>query len=203
MESEGIGTKATRADTISTLLNRKYMRRSGDLIPEENALVLIHELRKHCPEIISPEMTRSLEKKLDALQRDKDNEELVMAEELVAIRSALRNMTKMDSIAWKQSGSETKTKNLSLGQCPNCKTGTLEAIRSFKTKKRFIRCTNYESGCKTSSPLPPRGIIKTTKNFCDVCGWPKILILSSRASSQSENCSNFACKSRNTSVKGV
>ena len=51
MESEGIGTKATRADTISTLIDRKYIRKSRELVPEENALTLVFQLRKHCPEI--------------------------------------------------------------------------------------------------------------------------------------------------------
>ena len=58
MESEGIGTKATRAETISTLIKRRYVGNSRDLVPGENALVLIHQLRKDCPEIVSPEMTR-------------------------------------------------------------------------------------------------------------------------------------------------
>jgi DNA topoisomerase-1 len=196
MESEGIGTKATRAETISTLIKRRYVGNSRDLVPYENALVLIHQLRKECPEIVSPEMTRSLEKQLISLQNEEASEEMVIARELIAIRTALRNLRNMDNFYWKREILETKTKNLLLGKCPNCKTGNLEAIRSFKTKKRFIRCTNYQNICKTSSPLPPRGIIKTTGNVCNVCGWPKITINYSKRLRVSETCSNFACKSR-------
>ncbi len=137
MESEGIGTKATRADTISTLIKRRYVRNSRDLVPDENALVLIYQLRKHCPEIVSPEMTRSLEKQLLSLQNEEEREEVVIAKELTAIRTALRNLMKMENFFWKRETPETKTKNLFLGKCPNCKTGNLEAIRSFRTKKEI------------------------------------------------------------------
>ena len=191
MESEGIGTKATRADTISTLIDRKYIRKSRDLAPEENALILVNQLRKHCPMIISTEMTRSLENKLELLQKEQEREEYVIIEELNNIRVSLRNLLEMDDLDWQTNVSSLQAKNLPLGRCPKCKTGNLQAIRSIRTRKRFIRCTNYEDGCKTSSPLPAHGVIKTTSNCCDSCGWPMI-ILRSRASA-SQKCSNYFC----------
>ncbi|MHB1868627.1 MAG: DNA topoisomerase, partial [Nitrososphaerales archaeon] len=195
MESEGIGTKATRADTISTLIDRKYIRKSRDLVPEENALLLINQLRKHCPEIVSTAMTRSLEKKLELMQKGQENEESVMVEELNNIRAGLRSLVEMDELDWQTNLPTVRTKNLQLGDCPKCKTGSLQAIRSPRTRKRFIRCTNYQNGCKTSSPLPSHGMIKTTSNHCNICGWPMVIFLRSRTAA-SQTCSNYFCSTR-------
>lgn len=194
MESEGIGTKATRAETIATLIDRGYFRQTRDIVPEENALLLIQHLRENCPEIVSPSMTRSLETKLDAIQLGREDEALLIAEEMTAIRSNLRKLMRAESITWAKP-EQKKIGNLILGKCPACKTGDLIAIRSFRTKRRFIRCSNYEANCKTSSPLPPRGRIITTKDVCSKCGWPLIVLVRSRSSTRTEECSNFGCKS--------
>jgi len=59
-----------------------------------------------------------------------------------------------------------------LGPCPVCKSGQLRMIRSKKTKKRFVGCSNYFSGCRASAPLPQRGTIRTTPKACPHCSWP-------------------------------
>jgi DNA topoisomerase IA len=47
-----------------------------------------------------------------------------------------------------------------VGTCPICNKGILRIIRSRKTKKRFIGCSNYSSGmCKATAPLPQKGSI--------------------------------------------
>ncbi len=195
MEYEDIGTKSTRADTISTLIERKYVRKSKGLAPEENSLLLVHQLRENCPEIVSPEMTKSLEEMIELLQIGKESEAPVIAVQLSTIRAAVRKLMNLQNFGWERNLVYKKNKDLSLGTCPKCKTGSLVAIRSYKTKKRFIRCSNYNSGCKTSSPLPPRGLIRTANNLCNVCGWPNIvLIIGRRVASQ--KCSNFFCESK-------
>ena len=59
MEKEGIGTKATRADIISTLLARGYVA-GGTLIPTELGFALVETMREHCPQIISTRLTRDI-----------------------------------------------------------------------------------------------------------------------------------------------
>ncbi|MDG6906236.1 MAG: DNA topoisomerase I [Nitrososphaerota archaeon] len=201
MESKGIGTKATRADTISTLLKRNYVRRSRYIIPQENALTLVQELRRHCPEILSPEMTRTLEMKLQSLQAGNDDVAQIIADELVNIRLSLRKLSMSGGMVWNSLIPREKHKNLSLGHCPNCKDGSLEAIRSSRTKKRFIRCTNYAKGCKSSSPLPTRGRITPTVNICKICGWPKIAYLRRGFATKIEECSNFSCEANRRLAK--
>ncbi|MGQ0795340.1 MAG: DNA topoisomerase [Nitrosopumilaceae archaeon] len=103
------------------------------------------------------------------------------------------------------SWSEKKRKYVILGtnypknglvECPECHIGKLMLIRSRKTKKRFIGCSNYYNGCKASSPLIQRGMICTTKIPCHVCSWPMILFRYSKKQKWSRQCCNIICKSR-------
>jgi ssDNA-binding Zn-finger/Zn-ribbon topoisomerase 1 len=51
-------------------------------------------------------------------------------------------------------------------------------IRSKKTRKRFVGCTNFFEGkCNTSFPLPQTGTIKPLATPCKACGYPVIKVL--------------------------
>ena len=58
----------------------------------------------------------------------------------------------------------TNTPKDGLVECPECKSGQLLVIKSHTTKKRFIGCTNYYNGCKASSPLLQKAMLKSNKN---------------------------------------
>jgi hypothetical protein len=90
----------------------------------------------------------------------------------------------------------TNLPNNGLVECPECHMGKLMVIRSRKTKKRFIGCSNYYNGCRASSPLIQRGMICTTKISCNTCAWPIILFRYSRKQNWSRQCCNIKCKGR-------
>jgi len=90
----------------------------------------------------------------------------------------------------------TNLPNNGLVECPECHMGKLMVIRSRKTKKRFVGCSNYYNGCRASSPLIQRGMICTTKISCNTCAWPIILFRYSRKQKWSRQCCNIKCKSR-------
>jgi len=90
----------------------------------------------------------------------------------------------------------TNLPNNGLVECPECHLGKLLVIRSRKTKKRFIGCSNYYNGCRASSPLIQRGMICTTKISCNTCAWPIILFRYSRKQNWSRQCCNIKCESR-------
>jgi putative DNA topoisomerase len=105
------------------------------------------------------------------------------------------------------SWSEKKRKYIILGtnspvnglvKCPDCKVGKLLIIRSRKTKKRFIGCSNYYNGCRASAPLVQRGMICATKIPCKICFWPIILLRYSRKQKWVRQCVNMKCESRIT-----
>ena len=81
-----------------------------------------------------------------------------------------------------------------LMECPECKIGQLVLIRSPKTRKRFIGCSNYHNGCKASSPLLQKAMLKVTKNSCKFCSWPVVVFRYSRKQSWTRQCSNINCK---------
>lgn len=92
----------------------------------------------------------------------------------------------------------TNSPSNGLVECPECCMGKLMIIRSRKTKKRFIGCSNYYNGCKASSPLIQKGMLCTTKISCKFCLWPVILFRYSRKQKWTRQCANIKCKSRIT-----
>jgi len=93
-------------------------------------------------------------------------------------------------------GTNSPTKGIS--KCPECNIGKLMIIRSPKTKKRFIGCSNYYNGCKASSPLLQRAMIRIIKQQCKICAWPITTFRYSRKNKWSKQCTNIRCESRNT-----
>ena len=88
-----------------------------------------------------------------------------------------------------------------LAACPQCKIGQLMIIRSPKTKKRFIRCSNYNNGCKASSPLLQKARLRATKTKCGFCKWPIVIFRYNKKQKWAKQCSNFRCESRKTKVE--
>ncbi len=83
-----------------------------------------------------------------------------------------------------------------LVQCPECKIGQLIVIRSPATKKRFVGCSNYHNGCKASSPLLQKAMLKVTKSTCKHCLWPIVVFRYSRKQSWTKQCCNIQCKQK-------
>ncbi len=92
----------------------------------------------------------------------------------------------------------TNSPKSGLTECPQCKIGQLMIIRSPITKKRFIGCSNYYNGCKASSPLLQKAILRPTKTKCKLCMWPVVIFRYNRKQKWTRQCSNFRCKSRKT-----
>ena len=81
-------------------------------------------------------------------------------------------------------------------ECPECNTGQLMVIKSFTTKKRFIGCSNYSNGCKSSSPLLQKAMLRVIKKKCTTCAWPTIVFRYSRKQQWRRQCANINCESR-------
>ncbi len=83
-----------------------------------------------------------------------------------------------------------------LVDCPECRLGKLMVIRSNKTKKRFLGCSNYYNGCRASSPLLQKAKLRATKIPCKICSWPIVIFRYSRKQKWNRQCSNIKCESR-------
>ena len=85
-------------------------------------------------------------------------------------------------------------------ECPECNTGQLMVIKSPTTKKRFIGCSNYSNGCKSSSPLLQKAMLRVIKKKCTTCAWPTIVFRYSRKQQWQRQCANINCESRKTNA---
>jgi DNA topoisomerase-1 len=196
MEKESIGTKATRAETISTLINRGYV--SGDsLVATDLGVSVIETMREFCPQIISTALTRETEAALEEVERgESDGTPFIeRAIDLLATQIERLKMNELE-VGQKMNDSAVQTvmSQSVIGACPMCKTGKLRIIRSFKTKKRFVGCTGYPDGCRASAPLPQRGTIKATNRPCRSCGWPVVYVRTGRYPWRL--CVNVGCPSK-------
>lgn len=179
MEKENIGTKATRADIISTLYDRGYII-GGRMELTDLGFSVVETLLKTAPKIMSVSMTKEIEESLNAIELGKVASENVLekgVEQLIYIlRQLNKGFTRAGELLYEGYLSSIRRRNI-LGNCPVCNTGKLTVIRSRRTGKRFVGCTGYKDGCRASAPLPAHGLIKTTNRTCPHCGWPIILVI--------------------------
>lgn len=193
MEKEGIGTKATRADIIATLVGRGYV--SGENMEVTDlGLSVVEALAKYAPSIMSTELTRSIEEKLEEVEGGSRGEATLLRETVKSIADQLAELNANEEAVGREIDSalmSTVAKSSVLGKCPVCKTGELRIIRSKATKKRFVGCSNYPSGCRASAPLPQRGTVKATSKACERCSWPVVYVMG--GGRPWRLCVNLAC----------
>jgi len=196
MEQEEIGTKATRADIIKTLIDRGYIA-GNPVVPTEIAFTIYEVMKKYCPRIISPYLTRKIERYLQKIEKDEISADYVIHQTANEILESVTKIKKME----KEVGNEiskairkTQVHKNRLGICPECENGYLTIIRSKKTRKRFVGCSNYRNGCSNSAPLPQKGKLIKRKRSCPTCGWPILLVRDNRISWKL--CINIECESK-------
>ena len=80
--------------------------------------------------------------------------------------------------------------------CPSCGIGQLLVIKSPRTGKRFMGCSNFYGGCDASSPLLQRARLRATKKACGTCAWPEVIFRYSSKQKWTRQCSNIACPTR-------
>ncbi|MEM2975741.1 MAG: DNA topoisomerase I [Candidatus Bathyarchaeia archaeon] len=175
MEEVGIGTKATRADIIETLYERKYITEER-IIVTDLGFDVTEILNKYCPGMISVKLTRELEEKMEEIQNNNGKRETVLVEAVERLKPILEEFKKKEETigeALSQAIKKARMQERIVGNCPNCGEGKLMILYSRKTGKRFLGCTNFFKGkCKTSFPLPQRGTVKPLGKNCRGCGWP-------------------------------
>jgi DNA topoisomerase-1 len=178
METQGIGTKATRADITEILVKRKFLS-SAPPKASELAFAVVNTLEKYCPTILDVETTRNLEHELEIIRDGQSNRDQVLQETknlllpvLSKIKSNAQEIGTSLTTGLKQSWNDEKI----VGPCPDCSDGELMIIKSPKTRKRFIGCSNYKHGCTTSFPLTSKGKIYPMNKPCPDCGYPMLRI---------------------------
>jgi len=202
MEHDNIGTKATRAEIISTLIDRGYVT-NGSMQLTDLGFAIIESTARHSPAIISLEMTHIIENELNDIELQITSPKAVEIDGVERLLSCLELFDQSrESIGETMYAAHVATnkKKDELGACPICHKGHLKIIRSRKTGKRFVGCTNYSNGCKASAPLPQRGLIRPTRYQCKTCGWPIMLVFFSFKRKPWRLCINPSCPDKVTKV---
>ncbi|RLI24211.1 MAG: DNA topoisomerase I [Candidatus Hecatellales archaeon] len=198
MEELELGTKATRAEIIETLYQRGYIR--GERITVTDVgFTVVEAFSKYCPTIISVEFTRNLERQLYAIERGEESRENVLSEALEELKPVVEELKKAEENLGGTLSKAIQAENLRrrlVGSCPSCGTGSLVILRSRRTGKRFIGCTNFFTGkCRQAYPLPQRGRLTVSDKPCKLCGWPT-LTLKLKGKRPFTFCINPECPSR-------
>jgi DNA topoisomerase-1 len=179
MEEAEIGTKATRADIIQTLYDRKYVR-DERMIVTDLGFEVLEVLEKHCPTVVSIKLTRELEERMNKIQVNNEKREEVLMDAVEILKPVAEELKEKEEEIGEQLSNAIKRARLeerTIGTCPICNTGKLMTLYSRRTGKRFVGCTNYFKGlCKTSFPLPQKGTIRPLGKNCRGCGWPTVQV---------------------------
>ncbi|MGD1837316.1 MAG: DNA topoisomerase I [Nitrososphaeraceae archaeon] len=197
MENNKIGTKSTRGNIIDTLIKRNYVKKMNSfLIPTSLGLHIIEIINKYANKLLFPDFTASFEFFLTLIETGKKNGFMLLESHIKDLINSLLSLPNFTTSTEYIPKLQTKEKNY-LGICPVCKTGKLNIIRSKKTKKRFVSCSNFFLiNCKAISPLPQHGIIKPLKKKCVLCNWPKINIYYPWKRTSKSFCVNIDCTSK-------
>ena len=182
MQTEEIGTKATRAGIIQTLYDRKYIC-NEKMTVTDLGFEVVDVLRKYCPTVVSSDFTRKLEEKMGQIQQGEETKQAVVHEAIEILKPVTAELKEKEAevgAQLSQAVRKAKLEEITLGTCPTCKNGKLVIIHSKKTGKRFVGCTGYfEGNCKTAFPLPQKGVVKP-QGICKSCGYPTVRILTRR-----------------------
>jgi len=199
MEETGIGTKATRAEIFETLYKRGYIY--GERIEVTGlGLALVETLQAFCPKVVSVELTRQLDGDMEGIEYGRVEPAAVVEKAVRELDPALKEiMSREEEIgeALSRGVISALATRRTVGPCPVCATGSLVIIRSKKTGKQFIGCTNYSKKiCAYSAPLPQHPYVVTpVPRKCSACSWPMVRV-SRRGMRPWHLCVNTSCPSR-------
>jgi len=201
LEQEKIGTKATRADIISTLFKRNYVSSTrGGIGVTDLGFAVIETMEEFAPAIISTDLTKSMEEQLERIEAGSSDSPAAIESTLDKLIESLSGFSENELEIGRgidEADASDRVQASTLGQCPLCKSGQLRMIRSRISRKRFVGCSNYAANsCKATAPLPQKGSIRITGRSCTVCGWPVIGVIFGRNTKQWITCINMQCPSR-------
>jgi DNA topoisomerase-3 len=140
MKERGLGTPATRAETIETLIRREYIERVGkDLAPTPKGLQVITMLEEN--KLTSPELTGDWEKRLRDIEHEKGEKEDFIKGIEEFTTATVKAIEALDK-------EKLRPERVELGLCPRCGAETGEIIRE---NAKAYGCTSWksreETGC--------------------------------------------------------
>lgn len=169
LERRNLGTKATRAEILQTLYDRRYILGKSIQVTKLGEAVTM-ALKEFSPRILSEDLTKYFEKEMDEVFNGKKKREDVVEEAKDTLSDVLKEFKENEKkIGEKllEGLQEARKEERQIGICPNCKIGELRILRSRFSGKFFVGCSSYFKCAKC-------GFTRTTcKCKCEICGQPK------------------------------
>ena len=167
LEKRELGTKATRADIIDKLYDRKYI--DGNKISvNQLGKNLIDTLSTYCNNLTSEELTRDLEDKLEGINKEVTTRDSVIDEGEKDVKEILVDIDKNTEEIGSKLYDAYQESNI-VGKC-KCG-GNLIKRYSPKNRSYFVGCSNYPD-CNNTYSIPKGA--RFLKKTCDKCGLPII-----------------------------
>jgi DNA topoisomerase-3 len=134
MKESGLGTPATRAETIETLIRREYIERVGrDLQATPKGIQVVTMLEEH--KLTSPELTGDWEHKLADIERGRGDRKKFMKGIADFAKETVDQIAALDK-------EKLRPERVELGPCPRCGAETGEIIRE---NSKAYGCTSWKS----------------------------------------------------------
>lgn len=176
LETENLGTKATRASIIQTLYDRNYITDKRIQVTPLGMSVY-KELEAHVPEIMSEQLTRHIEEEMEGIEKGTQTKDKVVGEGKEMLIKILGQFKEREEKIGKGLYAALKTTQREasvLGKCPACKEKDL-VIRKSKYGL-FVGCSGYPN-CRQLYPLPKMALIKPLGKICEKCNTPMITVI--------------------------
>ena len=176
LEKRNLGTKSTRAEIIDTLFRRNYVL-GEPITATDFGIRVIEVLEKYAPKIIDEELTRHFELDMEAIRERQKKQEQVLSEAkhvLLEILGDFKKKEKQIGEELRTTFTETRAAMTTIGPCPVCKKGEI-VLRKGKFG-RFAACNKYPD-CKTTFKLPVSGLVLVSKDVCQHCGYPMVIMI--------------------------
>lgn len=180
MEDLGIGTKATRAQILETLYSRGYIEGKKKIKVTPLGMRVVEALEKNVPDIVSVELTRAFEEKMEEIMAGKANKDQVIEESKEQLVKILKLF---------------KEKELDIGKMLLESTGT-GVTTSKDAAKKAGAVKDANNGEKSGDKAGERTIPKAERKLlvvgkCPKCGGDLLIRYNRKTGKRFVGCSNW------------
>ncbi|MFB6087377.1 MAG: DNA topoisomerase I, partial [Haloarculaceae archaeon] len=175
MEEMGIGTKATRHDTIQKLYDRGYVE-SDPPRPTRLARAVVEAAEEFADTIVSEEMTAQLEADMQAIAAGEKTLEEVTDESKDLLETVFEELIESREAVGDHLQKSLKA-DKTLGPCPECGEDLL--VRKSRYGSYFVGCDGYPD-CEYTLPLPSTGKPLILDEECEEHGLRHVKMLAGR-----------------------
>ncbi|WP_234121199.1 type I DNA topoisomerase [Clostridium hydrogenum] len=175
LEENGIGRPSTYSPIISTLIDRKYVKKEKKaILPTELGNIVNNIVSEYFNQIVDVEFTADMENKLDNVEEGKENWNKVVDEYFKPLEKSIE-------IAEKEVAKITIEDEVTDIKCDKC--GKNMVIKHGRFGD-FLACPGYPE-CKNTKP-----IVEELKVPCPKCGG-KVVARKSKKGRKFFGCSNY------------